>query len=141
MNPLPAQIESYAGKYTPLKEQGAKLLAALSTSMVNAKMTSMFAMTSFNDIEIKFQFLGFEFITVLEILPTNYSLNSEGQLTIYWLKGKDKEEVEIVSFCFDKIGNVNRMYTVNEFADFYLVEFLKNIKTTILVPENKVRIS
>ena len=141
MNKLQTYIEGYTKNYNPLKEQGAKLLAALSTCIDSPSTISMFTIMSSKDIEIRFQFLGFEFSTVLEILPINYSLGFEGQLTTYWLKGKDTEDVEIVSFSFDRIGNVNRMYTVDEFADLYLIEFLKNIKTIILVPENKVRIA
>lgn len=76
---------------------------------------------------LEFSFWGLDFIIKPEIEYDIKSLNFiQGQLNTY-LKDDDKLNL-ILTYNFDKIGNIGRNNVVNDFAAFYYIDFVENLK-------------
>jgi hypothetical protein len=79
------------------------------------------------DNSLDFNFWGLKFIIKSEI---QYSQEShdfiQGELNTYLLN--DEEMILILTSYFDKLGNVGRISVIKDFAEYYFIDFVENIK-------------
>ena len=76
---------------------------------------------------------AFEFLIwgIKLIIKTEISCNDrmdrfdKGELNTYVMT--EEKNVLVLSWSFDKIGNVNQLYLVKEFSQFYYVDLIKNL--------------
>jgi hypothetical protein len=49
-------------------------------------------------------------------------------LTTYYFPENSKNREEIIRYGFDLDYSINNIYTINNFAEYYLIEFHENVK-------------
>ena len=76
-----------------------------------------------NSFQIKFW--GIEYIIKTEITYKDNKGFFLGEINTY-LKNKT-ENILILSYSFDKIGNIQNDYLVSDFSDYYFLDFFKKI--------------
>ncbi|HED06209.1 MAG TPA: hypothetical protein ENI61_05950 [Ignavibacteria bacterium] len=76
---------------------------------------------------LEFSFWGLDFIIKSEIEYEMKSSNFiQGELNTYY---KDDDKLNLIlSYNFDKLGNIGRNSVVNDFAIYYYLDFVKNLK-------------
>lgn len=79
------------------------------------------------DNSLEFNFWGLKFIIKAEIKYSQESHNFiQGELNTYLLN--DEEMILIMNSYFDKLGNAGRMSVINDFAEYYFIDFVENLK-------------
>jgi len=78
------------------------------------------------DNSFEFTFWGLNFITKSEIsFDSEYKNFTKGELTTFL---KHEETLDpIVTYGFDNIGNIGNGCLLSDFADYYYVQFVKNL--------------
>lgn len=77
--------------------------------------------------ELQFECLGLKFVTRTEIsFDSNIQNFRNGNINTYYIDKDDEEEL-ILSYDFDKIGNVNSRHLINEFSKYYFVDFFEKM--------------
>ena len=109
---------------------GAKLLQRLKEVMYRPPYGSLFKETAVaGKGETGFSYLDHNFITGIELFFNHSRMPRSAFLATYYLhpeRGKEREE--IVRYSFDLDYNVNDIYTPEDFAEPYLIEFHQNLK-------------
>jgi hypothetical protein len=83
-----------------------------------------------------FSFWGLKFITKIELPYNKESQTFEnGEINTYLFK--DDNFDLILTYKFDRLGNIENYYTEDEFGDFYYVDFI--YKLTEFSSENKIK--
>lgn len=88
------------------------------------------------DNSLEFSFWGLNFVIKAEIeySPKAYDF-VHGELNTYLQK--DEEMILIMTSNFDKLGNIGRFYVTNDFAEYYFVDFVENLKK--ITSEKKIK--
>lgn len=109
---------------------GLKLLQHLKEVMYRPPYNSLFKeMTVAGKSETGFSYLEHNFITGIELFFNHSRMPRSAFIATYYLhpeRGKEREE--IVRYSFDLDYNVNDIYTPEDFAEHYLIEFHQNLK-------------
>lgn len=88
------------------------------------------------DNTFKFRFWGLDFISKTEISFDKDSKTFKfGELNTYLIK--DKKQLLIFSITFDSIGNIGNGSLLNDFADFYYVDFVNTL--IIFADEHEIK--
>lgn len=95
-----------------------------------------FPTSEITDNSLEFSLWGFNFIIKAEI---EYSPEAhdfiQGEINTYLQK--DEEELLIMTSPFDKLGNIGRMNVINDFAEYYFIDFVENLKK--ITSEKKIK--
>jgi hypothetical protein len=112
------------------KNMGLKILQQLKV-ILNGDLYS----TYFKEIilteknELLFTYLDHNFKTQLEVFFNHSKMPQFASFTTYYLRPERfKDPLEIVSYAFDLNYNINKIYTLQDFAEYYLIEFHQNLK-------------
>ncbi len=109
---------------------GVKLLQRLKEAMAKPPYNAFFKETpAAGKAEIQFLYLEHQFITGIELFFDGSRMPKTASVATYYVhpqKGKDREE--IVRYAFDLGVTVNDIYTADDFAGHYLIEFHQNLK-------------
>lgn len=127
LNPI---IEDYK-LLLVFRNVGVQLLQQLKAVMSNTTYHRFFKDLSITDQnELSFSYLHHSFKTRIEIFFNHSRLPKSAVLATYYLYPGKSEPDEIVSYSFDVSYQVNDIYTANDFAEPYLIEFHQNLKKT-----------
>lgn len=107
---------------------GSKLLLQLKVVMSAPPYAAYFKSLNLTDTnELYFTYLHYRFKTALEAFFDYSKMPKTAVLTTYQLR-EPLEPEEIVSYSFDLDYNVNTIYTLETFAEHYLIDFHQNLK-------------
>lgn len=120
------QIKVKLSNYQSLKSQGDNVLEYFRQYVqINYIVSEIFLDNQKSSF--KFRMFGVDFKMALKVDFDNHALFQNGKIVAY-RRVKDSnekvEEIEITSFVFDKIGNIENQYLVNEFSDPFMVKIL-----------------
>lgn len=79
--------------------------------------------------ELRFSYLGYPFSTRIEAF-FNFSRMPKTASIATYHAALQKEPEEIVRYSFDLDFVINDVYTLENFAEYYLIEFHENLKKT-----------
>ena len=93
--------------------------------------------TEIEKSSFEFKFWGLNFVVQCEIeFNNNLHTFKQGEFNTY-LKTKDDELNLVISYSFDKIGNIGNGYLINDFAEEYYIDFVNKLKA--LTKEEKIK--
>ena len=78
--------------------------------------------------ELAFSYLEHNFTTQIELFFNHSRMPKTASITTYNRHAGKKEPEEIIRYSFDLDYNVNDIYTLENFAEYYLIEFHQNVK-------------
>jgi hypothetical protein len=78
--------------------------------------------------ELCFTYLDHSFKTVIELYFNHTKMPKSAFLTTYYHSENKKDREEIIRYGLDLDYSINNIYTINNFAEFYLIEFHQNVK-------------
>src|SRR6476646_3668600 len=108
---------------------GLKLVQQLKATMSTAPYNTLYRDISLTDQnELLFSYLHHSFKTGIEIYFNHSKMPKSALLATYYLATGKKEAEEIISHSFDLDYRVNDVYTLEDFAEPYLIEFHQNLK-------------
>jgi len=112
------------------RNMGLKLLQQLRSVMCEQTYSPFFKnVSTIGQNELTFTYLGQSFKTRIELLFRNDKMPDHAFIATYHIpEEKFKEEQEIVSYSFDLRYNVNDIFSQEDFADHYLIDFHQNLK-------------
>lgn len=112
------------------KNVGLQLLQQVKTTMNTPPYGAFFKDITLNEQnELLFTYLHQNFKTGLDVFFNHSRMPKSALLATYWLRpGSPTGSEEIVSYSFDLDYNINDIYTLNNFAEHYLIEFHQNLK-------------
>ena len=112
------------------QNMGRRLLQQLAAAMNEPAYATFFKnIKSPHPNELTFTYLNLSFKTRIELFFRNDKLPDHAFIATYYIPEQPfKEEQEIVSYSFDLKYNVNDIYTEENFAGYYLIDFHQNLK-------------
>ena len=111
------------------RNMGIKVLQQLRAVMQEPAYVPLFknlALTEQN--ELSFSYLDYNFKTTIELYFNHSKMPKSALLTTYYYPGNTKNREEIVRYSFDLDYRINDIYTLDDFAEYYLIEFHQNLK-------------
>jgi len=112
------------------RSMGRKLLQQLAIVMSDEAYASLFKnVKSLHPNELTFTYLDLPFKTRIELFFRNDKLPDHAFIATYHMPEQPfKEEQEIISYSFDLKYNVNDIFTEEDFAGHYLIDFHQHLK-------------
>lgn len=112
------------------KNIGLKLVQQVKVCMSSQPYNSFFKeVTMTEQHELRFSYFNHKFKTGIELFFNHSKMPKSAFLATYYLPAEtEKSKEEIVSYAFDMEYNINDIYTFDDFADYYLIEFHQNLK-------------
>jgi hypothetical protein len=78
--------------------------------------------------ELSFTYLDNSFKTGIELYFNHSKMPKSAFLTTYYHPDNAQGREEIVRYSFDLDYRINDIYTIEDFAEYYLIEFHQNLK-------------
>jgi hypothetical protein len=112
------------------KNIGLQILQQLKVTLTGELYSNYFKDTVVTEKnELLFTYLDHNFKTQLEVFFNHSKMPQFAFIATYYLRPeKFKDPLEIVSYAFDLNYNINKIYTLQDFAEYYLIEFHQNLK-------------
>ena len=129
MNRLNPIVEDYK-LLLVFRNIGLQLLLQLKTQMGTIPYSNFFRdITITEQNELYFSYLQQNFKTGIELYFNHSRMPKTARMTTYWLRPEQNpQNEEIISYAFDLNYGVNDIYTLDDFAEQYLIEFHQNLK-------------
>lgn len=126
LNPI---IEDYK-LLTVFKNIGQQLLQQVKGAMSAPPYTNFFKeITLTEQNELHFSYLQHHFKTQIEVFFNHSKMPKSAFIATYHLpQDKGKDVGEIISYAFNLDYTINGIYTFDDFAAYYLIEFHQNLK-------------
>jgi hypothetical protein len=126
LNPI---IEDYK-LLLVFRNMGLKMLQQLGTEMEGKTYNPFFKNVSFTEKnELFFSYLEHNFKTQIELFFNHSKMPKSAVIATYHLQQHSaKGPEEVISYAFDLNYNINNIYTLENFAENYLIEFHQNLK-------------
>lgn len=114
------------------KNIGLKLIQEVKVAMSRPPYNGLFKCSGVTEQnEMLFSYLEQPFKLQIEVFFNQTRMPKTAQLTSYFLQpDKTKRNEEIIRYTYDLDYNVNDIYTLDNFASHYLIEFHQNVKKT-----------
>ncbi len=124
-NPI---VEDYK-LFLVFSNMGHKMLQQLKMAMSTPLYSPYFKDVVLTDQnELFFTYLDHSFRTGLEVFFNHSRMPRSALVATYRLQKNTQEEEEIISYAYDLNYNINSIYTPENFAEYYLIEFHQNLK-------------
>jgi hypothetical protein len=107
---------------------GIKLLQQLREAMYRPPYNTFFKEVPAAPHEIRFSYLGHQFTTAVELFFNHSKMPKTAFVATYLLSENGTAREEIIQYSFDLGYNINGIYKLDDFAEFYLIEFHENLK-------------
>lgn len=117
-------------EYKKMTELGKKCIESLHTYFVE------FPIKIREKKEYSFDFVCFGLNFGICIENSSYSIDfAQGKIVCYLII-EEQENIEVLHYTFDSLGNVNRGYFVDQFPELYLIDFYE--KLDLILEEKKL---
>jgi hypothetical protein len=111
------------------RNMGAHVLQQLRKVMQEPVYSPLFrnlALTEQNELD--FTYLDHHFKTGIELYFNHTKMPKSAFLTTYYYPENTKDRAEIIRYDLDLDYSINNIYTINNFAEYYLIELHENVK-------------
>lgn len=113
------------------RNMGSKLLQQLKEHLLKPPYNSLFKdVVLTNQHDLLFTYLGHAFSTRIEVFFNYSRMPKSAFIATYPAQPQAKLTEEMIRYSFDLDYMINDMYTLDDFAEYYIIEFHQNLKKT-----------